>query len=131
MGQHQDGDRTGKLLTDPEVWYPVSAVLDGVDPWSESPIERLKFLVYQRRQMLAAIQVQLLVQAHLDPKHAAELLANYLSMAVPIDPRSEAVRIRERASVLEEVANMGPIKVGQLRVPANVDERPASSVFHR
>jgi hypothetical protein len=93
----------------------------------------MRFLVYQRRLMLAAIGTQLTITAGVDPAKAAELLANYLKMAIPIDPRAEAIRHREHDSMLKEVEKMAPIPLGNVRFgkalgssDVVVEERPAA-----
>lgn len=109
------GGRAGKLLKDPAFWYPVNAIIDGLDPWSDSPLERAKYSVYQQRLYVDAMKAQAWMVAAANPEKAGDALKKYLDVALPVDPL--ALRMKEQADArrVEDIANMGPIDPSTIR----------------
>jgi hypothetical protein len=83
--------------------------LDGVDPGSASPVERLKFVVYQRRLLLEAMKNKAMLQAMCGQAEAAAKTAtSYIKMAIPVSRLIEAQRERDMDKQLKEIEEMGP-----------------------
>jgi hypothetical protein len=106
LADHHAGDRAGKLIDDPEVWFAVNAQIDGVDPHGESPAERLQYHVYQRRHLVDALKTKALLLASLHNEKAADAAKEYFSMAMPTGKLAEPTN---------KAASWG--ETGPLRVP--------------
>lgn len=139
MPQHGDlpqrgaGGGAGKLLKDPEAWYPVNAIIDGLDPWSENPTEKLKFAVYQQRMSHEILQTQVIAQAILSgPDQAQKAMQNYLDSAVPLSESVQRRRERAKERLLKEIENMAPIPISQVSLGKPVGgQQVATSMFRR
>jgi hypothetical protein len=83
LAEHGHGTRTGKLIDDPDIWFAVNAQIDGVDPHGESPVERLKYAVYQRRYLVDALKTKALLLASLQNERAAEAAKEYFAAVMP------------------------------------------------
>lgn len=81
------------MIEDPVVWYTTCARLDGVDPTSDDPIERLKFQVYIKRMNNEALRTTALLMPHVSPDKAPAAAKAYLEAVMPI---SEDAVLRER-----------------------------------
>lgn len=97
------------------IWGAVTAQLDGRDPWSSDPIEKMRCLVHQRRQYIDVLRTRALCYSAIGAEKAAEILQEFESVVMPIDP--EAVRVAEaqRESEVEEIARMEPISLSDIR----------------
>ena len=94
------------------VWFAVNAQLDGVDPGSDLPSDRLKFVVYQRRLLLEAMKTKATLQALCGQAEAAAKTASmYIEMAIPVNKLAEGEKDRRMEEKLQEIAEMAPVKV--------------------
>lgn len=109
MAQRGTGDRPGKLLSDPAVWYPVNAILDGVDPFSDSPVERMRYMVYQRRSDVDTLKTKALLTAMINPERAAKAFEDYIGVVMPVSAEVIEARERERDRQVAEIDTMAPI----------------------
>ena len=103
------------------VWFAVNAQLDGVDPGSANPLERLKYVVYQRRLLVEALKTKAMLYAMLGEAEKASTAAKeYFTTAFPISKADEAVVKARKARAIDELEQMGPIKIhnGKLTAPA-------------
>ena len=85
------GDRTGKLISDPEVWFAANAQIDGVDPHSTIPADRLTYSIYQRRALIEALRTKALLLAMLNPEKASEAAQKYFAAVLPLGAAEEAI----------------------------------------
>jgi hypothetical protein len=91
------------------IWFSVNARLDGVDPGSANPMERLKYLVYQRRLLLEALKTKALLLALIDNKEAAAKVAtSYFEMVIPEGKMAKLERDAALSARLAEIEAMGP-----------------------
>jgi hypothetical protein len=98
VGGHGDG--AGKLLSDPGVWYPAVAKLDGVDIDSDSPIDRFYLHVHQRRQVVHAAEVKAHLCAALgDPESTKKAAAFYFELSMPVS--EDSLRVAAAAERLK------------------------------
>jgi len=99
----------------------MNAVLDGIDPGSESPVERLKFATYQRRMLLGALKDKAMLLAMTDQKEAASKVATaYLEMLIPISKMAEHAKeaaLEERLREVEAMSKNGPLHARSPSVP--------------
>lgn len=104
-------------MKDPTIWYTLNAQLDGVDTGSDTPHDRLKLLVYQRRMILAAMRDQAMLLAAVEGggEKAQTLLKEYLSLQTPIDPEIKRLRDYRWEKTLDELEGMEPISLGSFR----------------
>lgn len=114
MAQRGVGDRPGKLLSDPAVWYPVNAVLDGVDPFSDNPVERMRYMVYQRRADVETLKTKALLTAMVCPERAAKAFEDYIGVVMPVSAEVLEARERERDRQVAEIDNMAPIGMDKI-----------------
>lgn len=110
------GARPGKLIKDPSVWFPVNAAIDGLDTGSSSPIERLKFIVYQRRMFIESAKTKALLMALINPDKAADCAQAYMEMVIPTDPEDAKLDELRKEQLVKEVEQMGPIPLSQVKV---------------
>lgn len=129
------GHTPGKLLADPDVWFPVNAQLAGIDPWSDSPIERTRYMVYQRKMSVDAASLRAQLQVAVDPSKAHDALTAYLDLALPEPVGVAEAKERSIERQLDEVANMAPIPLSSLRIgsvigtePPDVTDRPRRDI---
>lgn len=116
LDERPAGAEPGGILSDPLVWYPVNALIDGVDPYSDLPTDRLTYLVYQRRMAVEALKARALITASINPEQAAEAAKAYFSVAIPVDPAAEAQKVMRREATLRDFAKMGPIGLENVKV---------------
>lgn len=111
-------------MSDPEVWFPVNAQLAGLDPWSASPLDQLKYQVFQRRMSVdaAALRAQLVAAA--DPSKAFEALTEYLDIAIPEAKGVQEAREASKEMLLEEIANMKPIPLSSITMGTAIESAP-------
>lgn len=114
MAQRGVGDRFRKFLADPAVWYPVNAVLDGVDPFSDNPVERMKYMVYQRRSDVETLKTKALLTAMVCPERAAKAFEDYIGVVMPVSAEVLEARERERDRQVAEIDNMAPIGMDKI-----------------
>ena len=97
-------------MSDPDVWYTVSAQLDGIDTGSDNLQERMKFHVHQRRMILEAVRTKAMLLAMMGNTEAAGKAATaYIEMAVPVHESSRVDHAAELDAKMAEIAAMGPI----------------------
>ena len=96
-------------MKDPVVWYTVNAQLDGIDPGSEIPNERLKFLVYQRRMLLAVMRDKAMMLSAIDGGMAQKVMKEYLDLQIPTDPEVAKLHDYRFEKTLDDIEKMGPI----------------------
>lgn len=93
----------------------MNASIDGIAPFSDDPVERMRFMVYQRRMTVEAMKTKALLVAALNPDKAQQAAQEYFELAVPVDEASQAERDRQRLKQLDELDTMAPITVGQIK----------------
>lgn len=99
-------------MSDPEVWFSVCARMDGLDPGSTAPAERLKFVVYQRRLLADALKTKAMLYALLgDGDRASSVAREYFSVAFPVPKDVELRDELRREEMLAELEALGPLKV--------------------
>lgn len=110
-------------MKDPTVWYTLNAQLDGLDTGSDTPHDRLKLLVYQRRMLLAAMRDQAMLYAAVEGggEKAQTVLKEYLEMQVPIDPEIKRLKDYRWEKTLDDLENMGPVSLGSFRFGTPLD----------
>lgn len=86
------GDRPGKLISDPEVWFAANAQIDGVDPHSTIPADRFKYAVYQRRALVEALRTKALLLTVLNPEAAVDAAQKYFAAAMPTGRIEETIK---------------------------------------
>lgn len=132
LAQRGAGDRAGKLLGDPFVWYAVTASLDGIAPFSEEPVERLRFMVHQRRQLVEAMKTKALLMATLNPDKAEKSAQDYFNLALPVGEDNLDARLKAREREVAELDNMAPIRLGQIKAgEAMLGTQQWGSSMHR
>lgn len=97
------------------IWYPVNAQLDGLDPLSESPQDRLRYMVYQRRLLVEALKAKAMLVAMVNPKEAPKAAEDYFSIALPVSDSETLRRDLARETMMREVAKMAPIPLSTMR----------------
>lgn len=91
------------------MWFSVNAQLDGVDAGSENPVDRMKYMVYQRRLMLEALKNKAMLLAMVDNKEAsAKVAESYIEMAIPASKLVKQQRELAVQQQMEEIEKMGP-----------------------
>jgi len=91
------------------IWFSVNARLDGVDPGSANPQERLQYLVYQRRLLLDALKTKAILLALIDNKEAAAKVAtSYFEMIIPEGRMARLERDAALEARMAEIEAMGP-----------------------
>lgn len=129
LGEHPTGARTGKLLADPAVWYPVNAAIDGIDVGSDSPIDRMKFMVYQHRLGIEALKTKALLLAALQSPEVGKAAEAYLNLAVPMALGTQALELARKERQMGAFLKMGPIKAGDIKATGAPSLPPSS--MHR
>lgn len=82
------------------------ARLDGVDPASDDPCERLKFHVYMQRLNTEALKTQALIMPHVAPDKAGAAAKAYLDAVLPVSPESvmrEQFRLDQKGKAVERM----------------------------
>jgi hypothetical protein len=129
VDEHYIGARTGKLMSDPAVWYPINAKIDGIDAGSPNPIEHLKYMVYQRRMFIEALRTKALLLAILHNEGAADAAKAYIEMSVPFDQEEVKLSELRKEQIVQDIDKMLPIALSSVRVGTptgsyiNVSER--------
>lgn len=104
------GARTGKLISDPEVWFAANAQIDGVDPHSTIPADRLTYSVYQRRALIEALRTKALLLAMLNPEKATEAAQKYFAAVLPLGAIEETITTMSNATDKSPAwAALGPL----------------------
>ena len=75
----------------------------------------MKFLVYQRRMMVEAMQTQAMAVSIVNPEKAQKAIENYLKVALPVDPEVVAARERANERRVESLASAAPIPFSSIR----------------
>ena len=92
----------------------MNAILDGVDPFSDSPVERMKYMVYQRRADVDTLKTKALLAAMISPEKAAKAFEDYIGVVMPVSAEVIEARERERDRQVMEIDNMAPIGVDKI-----------------
>ena len=131
LAEHHLGARTGKLLSEPDVWFPVNAQLAGIDPWSDSPQERLRYMVFQRKMEVEALQTKAILMALVNPEKAEKAAQDYFAVIMPVSDAEERRREWLQEQQLKAIEQMGPIPLSEVsfgqplgKEGATVSERP-------
>jgi len=90
----------------------MNAVLDGVDPGSDSPHERMKFAVYQRRLLLNALRDKAMLLAMIggNEEKASAVAEAYIEAAIPVTRHAEIVRKLALEEQVRQIESMGPVR---------------------
>ncbi len=96
-------------MKDPVVWYTINAQLDGLDTGSDSPHDRMKFLVYQRRMLLSVIRDKALILATINAEGAQKAFKEYMDLQIPTDPQIKKLQDFRFEKTLDEIEKTGPI----------------------
>lgn len=115
-------------MKDPVVWFTVNAQLDGIDPGSENPNERLKFLVYQRRMMLAVMRDKAMMLSAIDGGAAQKVMKEYLSLQIPTDPELAKLHDHRFEKTLDDIEKMGPIPLTSFQFGAAMSSEDIQSL---
>ncbi len=91
-------------------------MLDGLDPFSTSPADRLLYMVHQRRLVITALQSKALLVAMVNPNEASKAAEAYLGIAVPTDPTEVQQRDLLKEAALEAIGRMGPISLADIKL---------------
>jgi hypothetical protein len=91
-------------------------VIDGLDPGSSNPVERLKYVVYQRRLFIDSAKTKALLMALINPDKASECAQAYMELAIPTDPEDAKLDELRKEQLVKEVEQMGPIPLSQVKV---------------
>lgn len=85
--------------------------MDGVDPGSENPLERLKYVVYQRRLLIEALKTKAMLYAMLgDGDKASAAAKEYFNTAFPV-AHVDLIRAQaKKERAIDELEQMGPMK---------------------
>jgi hypothetical protein len=75
----------------------------------------MRFMVYQRRMLVEAMKTKALILAAINPDKAVQAAQEYMEMCIPIDEGSQDELMRRRERELDELTNMKPITVGQIK----------------
>jgi hypothetical protein len=93
--------------------------LDGLDAGSTNPLEKIKFLVYQRRLLLEALKTKAMIMALVDQKEAAAKTAEaYLLMAMPESKMATYLREQKALNKDQEVQDLEHMAPFQYQPPA-------------
>ena len=107
-------------------------MIDGVDPWSTLPSEQFRYAVYQQRMSLDILQTQVIAQAILSgPDKAQAAMEQYLDAAVPLSQDVITRRDRGKERLLEEIANMAPVPVSEIRLGNPIGGKAVESSMFR
>jgi hypothetical protein len=130
MVEHAAGDHDGKILSDPAIWYPVTASLAGIDVWSDLPQERLKYLVFQRTAVIEVLKNKALMMAALGNAEGTQKASKeYLDMVLPISQEEEELTAMRKQRLLDYVATMEPIPLSAVKISRPMDH--GVKVFER
>lgn len=102
----------------------MNAAIDGIDPFSESPVERLQFFVYMQRMTIEAMKTQALLLASLQSEKAKEAAQAYLAAVLPI---SADTLVREKFRNEEKGAAVG--RIGSFGAGAVRIAKPGSAAW--
>lgn len=104
-------------MKDPVTWYTLNAEIDGINTGSDNPHERLIFLVYQRRMLLAAMRDKAMLMAAINGggEAAQKLMKEYIDLQIPTDPEYVKLQEYRMEKKLVSIADMKPIKVGSFK----------------
>jgi hypothetical protein len=112
------------------VWYVGNALLDGLNPGSDNPRDRLLFNIYQRRMLLDAMKTKAqLLAAVGNAENAAKVAQEYLEMAIPISAQDKQARLDRLENKLKELENMGPIYARKASIDGGAGRAPVSGSF--
>ena len=135
LAEDQPGDRPGKLLSDPAVWYPVTAAIDGIEAPSDDPVQILRGYVHQQKQLIHAVEVKALLLAMLAPEKAQDAAKMFFELALPIDANAKSAqeaRVQDtmdriqsfNSQSFEQIVSMQPAKASSGSVSSSM--RPQS-----
>jgi hypothetical protein len=103
------GTRPGKILGSPVTWLALNASLDGLDPNSTNPLDRILYATYQRRTLLSCLKDKATLLALCGNTEAAAKVAEvYLSSAMPVGKLAAEVQAAAVEEQLREIENMEP-----------------------
>lgn len=97
-------------------------MLDGLDPFSANPADRLLYMVHQRRQVVSALQAKALITAAVNPEKAADAAKAYLEIALPTDPLEAQAKDLLKEETLAALGKLGPISLSNIRVGQRPDQ---------
>lgn len=78
-------------------------------------MERMRFMVHQRRMTVEALKTKALLVAMLNPERAEKAAQDYFEAAMPVSEDARDQQLKSREQELEEIANMKPITMGQIK----------------
>jgi hypothetical protein len=112
------------------VWYVGNALLDGLNPGSDNPRDRLLFNIYQRRMLLDAMKTKAqLLAAVGNAENAAKVAQEYLEMAIPISAQDKMARANRLEDKLKELETMGPIYARKSSIGGGPSSAPSVGSF--
>jgi hypothetical protein len=94
----------------------------------------MKFMVYERRMLIEALKTKALLVATLNPDRAEKAAQDYMEMAIPVGEGALDERLKRRERELEEIANMKPITLGQIKAGQSLQgtqDWSATTSMHR
>jgi hypothetical protein len=90
------------------MWYIGNALLDGLNPGSDSPRERFLFHVYQRRLLLDAMKTKAQLLASMGQgEQAAKIAQAYLDMAIPVSAKDKNAKLMSAEEQLKASQKTG------------------------
>jgi hypothetical protein len=87
-----------------------------VDPWSDYPVDRMRYLIYTRRLGVEAMKTRALLFAAVGHEKTNEAMTEYMEMAVPYDKQAVEAEMRKKEIMAKRFAEGAPIKAGSIRV---------------
>lgn len=94
----------------------MTAALAGIDAGSENPHERLRFLVFQRQQVMEVLKTKALILSALNNAEGAQKAANeYLAVAIPISTEDQELSAYRKERLVNEIQKMAPIPLSSIR----------------
>lgn len=113
-------------MSDPAVWFASCAKLDGVDPFSSSPVDVLTFAVYKKRQLISALQTRAMLTVMSGSDQAEVAVKAYFEAVMPMgDAVQQVHNLAAAASPTWGTNNKLPVGVG-----AVADKAKYSSFGH-
>ncbi len=94
----------------------MTAALAGIDAGSDNPIERLRFLVFQRQQVMEVMKTKAIMLSSLGNADGAQKAATeYLDMAIPIGSEDAELQAYRKERLMKEIEKMAPIPLSSIR----------------
>lgn len=76
----------------------------------------MKFLVYQRRLYLKALETKALLMAAINPEKADGVAQLFFELTLPVDPDTKKLEEYKKDMLIKEVEQMGPIPLSSIRI---------------